>query len=339
MARKLFFTFLLISYLLAIEKSAAEKKIDIIAHRGASSIAPENTLLSFSKAIEIKVDYLELDVHVSKDDSLIVIHDNSVDRTTNGSGLVKDLTYQELKALDAGYYSKFGNMFSGEKIPTLFEVLALAKGKVKVAIELKADIEEKVISLIEKTEMVDDACIQSYSLARLTNVKSRNPSLPVLFLASVITKKDIDELYDIKGEYVGGEFLITSSLIEYAHQKGIKICKFTVNDPTAMKELTDIDIDGIITDYPQSLFILNRVQLNVFPNPVIKTTSIQIVNWDKTGNIFVYDMGGNIVHTMKNIDMGSVVSWEPSIKSNGIYFIGFEAEGVWVSRKIIYAHN
>ncbi|MEO0143058.1 MAG: glycerophosphodiester phosphodiesterase family protein [candidate division WOR-3 bacterium] len=102
--------------------------IEIIGHRGARGIEPENTIRSFKKAIELKVDYIECDVHLTKDGHIVLIHDHTLDRTTNGTGYVNDYSFDAIRKLDAG---------KGEKIPTLQELIDLIKGKVKAHIELK----------------------------------------------------------------------------------------------------------------------------------------------------------------------------------------------------------
>src|SRR3954452_5816424 len=119
-----------------ISKSNGElRKVHIIAHRGASGYAPENTIAAFDKALEIKTDYIEIDVQRSKDGKLVIIHDHKVDRTTNGTGYVRDLTYEQLKRLDAGSWN--GPQFSGEKIPSFEEILDRYHGKIGILIELK----------------------------------------------------------------------------------------------------------------------------------------------------------------------------------------------------------
>ena len=106
-----------------------------VAHRGASGNYPENTLIAFQKALEIGVDEIELDLHMTKDDHLIVMHDSTVDRTTNGTGAIAELTLTEIKALDAG--SAFGEQFRGERVPTWEEALDLVQGKVRLNVHLK----------------------------------------------------------------------------------------------------------------------------------------------------------------------------------------------------------
>ena len=109
----------------------------IIAHRGASGLAPENTLAAIKKAIELKADLIEIDVHQTKDSIIVVIHDKKINRTTSGKGRVKDLFYKEIRRYDAGKW--FDPKFEGERVPTLEEVLRLVHGQTKLLIEIKGD--------------------------------------------------------------------------------------------------------------------------------------------------------------------------------------------------------
>src|SRR5437588_12180787 len=135
-------------------------------HRGNADEFPENTLASFGSAVEVGVDVIECDVHRSEDGGLPVIHDHLLDRTTNGSGLVRDQTMAELKRLDAGSWKE--PHFAGERIPSIDEVLDLARGKVGVAIEIKnlplpyTGIEDAVVSAIKKAAMVADVVVISF---------------------------------------------------------------------------------------------------------------------------------------------------------------------------------
>src|SRR5690606_9559351 len=144
----------------------------VIAHRGFSGAAPENTLAAFRKGIEIGSDMIELDVHLSRDGELVVIHDETLERTTNGKGRVADNTLMELKDLDAG--SSFAPQFSGEKIPTLIEVIELAKGRVLVNIEIKnpthqrysiTELAEKTLREVKKAGMIDKFIFSSFNPA------------------------------------------------------------------------------------------------------------------------------------------------------------------------------
>jgi glycerophosphoryl diester phosphodiesterase len=135
--KKILFILLIINIATSCKKTDNSIKIKVIAHRGFSDIAPENTLISFQKAIETGVPYFELDVHQFKDGKLMVIHDYSVNRTSsnNKTGRVIEMTYVELQDVKVGYSKKFKSMYEDEKIPTLREALELAKGKIKVCIE------------------------------------------------------------------------------------------------------------------------------------------------------------------------------------------------------------
>jgi len=142
-----------------------QRKPILIGHRGAASLAPENTLASFRKALENGAEMVELDVQRTKDGHLVVIHDDSVDRTTDGKGLVKDMTLGELKALDAG--SWFSYEFKGEKIPTLEEVLDWSCGKIRLDLEVKNSkqypgIEKQIVELIEGKKMEKDVIVTSF---------------------------------------------------------------------------------------------------------------------------------------------------------------------------------
>src|SRR5512136_2058667 len=134
-----------------------------VGHRGARGHAPENTLASFDLAVEMGVNVVETDVHLSKDGEVVLIHDHTVDRTTNGHGFVKDLTLAELKQLDAGAW--FDPRFAGEGVLTLGELLAWAHNRVGVAIEIKngpiyyPGIAEKIIRLLEKHDMARQASL------------------------------------------------------------------------------------------------------------------------------------------------------------------------------------
>jgi glycerophosphoryl diester phosphodiesterase len=132
---------------LSIQINAQTK---IIAHRGFSSIAPENTLVAFQKAIECKADYFELDVHKTKNDSIVVVHDSSINRTSSNDfkGKIAEMNYSDLTTVKVGYSEKFDDKYENEKIPTLREALELAKGKIKVCIEIKVyGVEKRFLKL------------------------------------------------------------------------------------------------------------------------------------------------------------------------------------------------
>src|SRR5574337_1574840 len=152
-----------------------------IAHRGAAALAPENTMAAFEKAVELGADAIELDLHVSRDGELVVIHDQTLDRTTNGHGPVHACNLQELRQLDAGRW--FGESFAGQRIPTLAEVLDRFAGKVLLALEVKAgsafflDIEEKAIAVLRKYQAISQVAVASFDHYALLKLKELEPSL------------------------------------------------------------------------------------------------------------------------------------------------------------------
>ena len=157
----------------------------VFGHRGAMGYAPENTFASFERAIELGVDAIELDVHLTADGEVVVIHDHELDRTTDGDGILGEKTLAELKSLDAG--RRFGDEYIGQRIPTLGETLEWARGRCVLDIEIKggpwpyAGIEAKVVDLIREHEMVDQTIVISFEHPTVARVRGRGtlPSVPI----------------------------------------------------------------------------------------------------------------------------------------------------------------
>lgn len=225
-------------------------EIEVIGHRGCKGLAPENTLLAFRKAIELKVDAIELDVRLTKDKKLVVIHDDSLERTTNGKGLVSKKTLKELKELDAG---------NGQKIPELDEVLKLCKGKTKIHIELKEDTVDKVLSLIKKRKLNDSVVIISFNSSFLEKVKKEMPEIET---GLIFAQKPLNLLQQIKEAKVNAIHPLTAitnkALVEFAHKNNLKIRPWTANNPKEMYRLKALNVDGIYTDYPDRLIKVLR---------------------------------------------------------------------------------
>ena len=225
----------------------------VIAHRGGSGTAPENTLAAFQNAVEVNADYFELDVMISSDDSLMIMHDATVDRTTDGTGSVAAMTYEELRALDAG--SWFGAEFTGEKIPTLRESLMVAKNSpnnIGVVVEIKssdASVPAKTVDMVQQLGMQERVIVSSFSLAQITEVKSLDPNIAVQ-LFGTITESNIDQVVAISGEWVGSGGTLTQELIDYAHIKGIYFNAWTLNAASTMLPAIELGVDAITTDFP-----------------------------------------------------------------------------------------
>jgi glycerophosphoryl diester phosphodiesterase len=238
----------------------------VIAHRGFSGAAPENTLAAFRKAIEIGCDMIELDVHLTRDGQVVVIHDESLERTTNGRGKVKDYTLAQLKKLDAG--SWFSSQFSGEQIPTLKEVLQLAKGKVPVCLEIKTknldllsirDLADKAWAEVRNAGMENQVIFFSFHPYALERIQEKDARVWVLFLY----QKPWNYVHEITG---GRSFPalglnhshLTKDKIVALRQKGMKIKVWTVNEEADMEKFIPWQVDGIITNHPEKLIRILR---------------------------------------------------------------------------------
>jgi glycerophosphoryl diester phosphodiesterase len=228
-----------------------------LAHRGASSLAPENTMAAFRKAVDLGVDGLELDVHLSKDGRLVVIHDEQLDRTTNGRGLVKDHTWSELKTLDAG--SWFSKEFAGESIPTLEQVLAEFPGlhiniEVKSGVILYPGIEQAVLDTIRQYKMEEHILISSFNHYSLAECKRINPGVRtgILYMAGLYEPWDYAKklgCYSIHPMFYG----IQPEIIMGCQQNGLALYAWTVDDPSFMTALVKGGVTAIITNRCQDL--------------------------------------------------------------------------------------
>jgi len=242
-----------------------------VAHRGGAGLAPENTLAAFNAGLAHHADFLELDVHLSKDGQLVVIHDPNLARTTNLSGDVADYTAAELAAVDAS--AKFFGPVTVEPqpIPTLEQVLALAKGRAGVQIEIKvrADksrypgIEAKVVDALRAHEMLDEAVILSFDFPTLREIKRTEPQVRTCALISTAYLSSVgragpaqvaDELSALGAEYVGvNHTWLTDALFTALTGRGLQVGAWTVNDPADMRRLAALGVAFITSDRPDLL--------------------------------------------------------------------------------------
>ena len=222
-----------------------------IAHRGASGYEPENTLKSFAKAMTLKADMIELDVRVSKDGFVIVIHDKKVDRISNGKGKVNTLTLNEIKRLDTG---------SNQTITTLEEALKLVNGRTKINIDLKEDAAvEHTVQLIEKfvAEKIftyDDFLISAFKPSILLKIKRMDRKIDVCF--NFVT---FPPFFLIMSKFMGLRYikpqkrLVTPEFSYIAHKMGFLILPWTINNKEDVRKMRMCHVDGIVTDYPDIL--------------------------------------------------------------------------------------
>jgi glycerophosphoryl diester phosphodiesterase len=227
-------------------------------HRGNADECPENTLVSFRSAIELGVDVLECDVHRTEDGGLAVIHDHLLDRTTNGSGLVRDHTMAELKRFDAGSWKD--PRFAGERIPTLDEVLALASGKVGVAIEIKnlplpyTGIEEAVVGAVRNAGMVSDVVVISFDHRAVKRIGELEPEI----LTGVLEASRPVDVLRIMDDADADVFCPHWAAIEpetaaELHDAGKLIGVWTVDDAVSLAWSKALPANAIYTNKPRSI--------------------------------------------------------------------------------------
>ncbi|MFW9768353.1 MAG: glycerophosphodiester phosphodiesterase [Candidatus Thorarchaeota archaeon] len=216
----------------------------VIAHRGASAKAPENTLMAFRTAWQLGAHMIELDVHESSDGHLVCIHDSSIDRTTKGTGEVSDLTLREIQEVDAGM---------GEKIPLLSEVLEFARGRIQVNIELKIpNIEAKVASLIQEMNLVNDVMVSSFIHLSLVEIKEIDQDIKTAVLFHTEIKDLATYAIELGAQAVNPlQDLVTEAMVSRVHEFGLQIYPWTINDERDMIRLLNLGVDGFITDYPE----------------------------------------------------------------------------------------
>lgn len=217
--------------------------IQIIGHRGARGIEPENTMRSYRKAIELKVDYIECDVHKTKDGKIVLIHDHTVDRTTNGKGLVSDFSFDEIRKLDAG---------KGEKIPTLQELLDLARGKVKLHIELKDETAtEDTVRILEKNDMIQQVFLTCGNTSTLKKVRELNSSVSLEHIFGHPPENAIELALSVGAKRVSCHIShLTKEFVQKAHQNGIQVIAWPPNTLEEAKKAIECNIDLICTDRP-----------------------------------------------------------------------------------------
>jgi len=230
----------------------------IYAHRGASTLAPENTLAAFQLALLAGADGIELDVMLSRDKELVVIHDATVDRTTDGTGKVADLPMAALRELDAG--ARFGGDFRGEKLPTLAEVFEAVGGKMRINVELKNyahpldDLTSRVIALTERFQLEDSVLLSSFNPINLSKARRLNPNICRGLLVSPgdrLMLGGVGRLFPYHALHPYYED-VAPELTADLHARGKQLNTWTVDDPEALLRLRAWGVDGIICNNPSA---------------------------------------------------------------------------------------
>jgi glycerophosphoryl diester phosphodiesterase len=248
----------------------------VMAHQGGKGLWPENTLYAFERAVNLGVDVLEMDIHSTADGILVVMHDDTVDRTTDGRGPIQALTLDEIKALDAGYNwsADDGQTYpyrgQGIVVPTLEEVFAAFPG-VPMNIEIKQEEPAIVASfcqLIRAYGMSERVLVASFHQAAIEDFRRECPEVATstgqdeVVALFALGKVFLDAVYTPAAqavqvpEYRSGLHVITPRFLEAAHSSGLEVHAWTINDVDDMRRLLDLGVDGLITDYPDRLMAL-----------------------------------------------------------------------------------
>lgn len=220
----------------------------IFGHAGGKKTGPENTLRAFQKAIDLKADYIEFDIHESKDGEIVVMHDDNTLQTTGYDGYIKEMTLEELKKLDCGM---------GERIPTLKEVIKLCKGKIGLQIEVKVEnVGKKIVDLLKQADLIESSIISSFIHNEVLRIKEYEPKTKIAALVSErvgdpddlkkvakrISKKD--KFYAFHPYFT----VLNKEIVDYCHKSNLKVNVWTVNEQRDMENLIRLGVDGIITD-------------------------------------------------------------------------------------------
>ncbi len=240
-----------------------------IAHRGGGMLAPEETLVAYHNALAVGADVLEMDVRTTGDGVLVLLHDNSVDRTTDGTGVIASRTYAELLELDAGYRftadggESYPYRGQGVVIPRFEDVLDEFPDQL-VAIEIKEpDTVDVVVAVIEATGSVDRVVVAGFADSAVLRTRALNPA--ILTALTLTESFDLARLTDAEEARWSppawivqtppdfGEIIIDQSFVDRAHRVGVDIHLWTINDPDEMDAFLDMGVDGIMTDDPATL--------------------------------------------------------------------------------------
>jgi glycerophosphoryl diester phosphodiesterase len=245
----------------ANESQQSRHCILVTAHRGFSGRAPENTLAAFRAAIAAGCDMIELDVHLSRDKRLVVIHDDTLKRTTDGRGEVADRSLRELRQLDAGAW--FASGFAGERIPTLEEVLALARSRIGLNIELKNGpalpytmeaLADRAWDEVSRLGMRDQVLFSSFAPAAIDRILAHDAAQPVALITSRPWRTPEEASPDRRYPRLNCLFRrLDAGNVALAHAAGIRVQAWTVNTRPAMQRLIALGIDGIISNHPDRL--------------------------------------------------------------------------------------
>lgn len=217
-----------------------------IGHRGAAGHAPENTLAAIQKGIALGVDFVEIDLRHTADGVLVVLHDATVSRTTNGKGRVDRLSIRDIKTFDAG---------NGEHIPTLEEVLNRVAGKTGLMLELKVSgVAQKTVETVQEAEFKDPVIYASFLHDELLNVRSVDPEAARMVLFGRLPHAPVARAMEYKPSHVGLRHdTATRRLVDAFHHEGLLVFVYTADDPGDIQHALSVGVDGVISNFPERI--------------------------------------------------------------------------------------
>ncbi len=226
------------------------RRTKIVAHRGASTLAPENTMSSIEAALKLDVDMIEVDVRTTWEGEIVLMHDSDVSRTTDGSGLVSELTIQDLASLDAG--SWFSPRFLNEEIPTLDQALEAVRGTCGLCIEVKDAAPSEVLARVQTHQCLEQVVIFDFNHERLYEMREISPEIQTLALG--VTRENLGDLNTDIFDAIGShKSQVCSPLVDSAHELGLEVFVYTVDDGVKAREMISMGADAIITNDPQKI--------------------------------------------------------------------------------------
>lgn len=229
-----------------MEKESPNERMLRIGHRGARGYAPENTLASIERAIALRCAFTEVDIQRTSDDELVLLHDKRVDRTTNGRGLVSELTLPDIRKLDAG---------DGQLVPTLEEALRAAKGRIGLILELKTKgLAHDVCAIVRAGGLNRSVIYASFLHEELQHVRSIDPQADTLVLFKWFSKVPVAQAVRLQATHVGLRFnTATKRRVKALHNAGLTVFVYTVNKPVEINRMKLLGVDGLISDFPDRI--------------------------------------------------------------------------------------
>jgi len=225
-----------------------------VAHRGGPIDRPENTFAAFDHAPNLGTNWIETDLRSSSDGEIVLIHDGTVDRTTDGTGAVNEMTVAQLKALDAGGW--FDMAYAGQRIPTLPEFFERYRGKMKSMLEVKdpGHVEERLVSLMHSNDVLTETIIIGSNRESLEKVKSLDVHIQVGWTAFEPTDENIDGALAMGCHHIGlRSHLLTPEIVESIHARGLPVRSTNVPDEAAMRHVIECGVIGMTINFPEKL--------------------------------------------------------------------------------------